>query len=314
MEKDVYEIIITGTTGNTFNIPIFLNQDIQELGVMVGFDGDISQNEQLCNFTYSGYSNSVTVYNTVNTNLLSNLINAIYNVDWGDGSPYDTLGMPGISFDGNPLPYITHTYSTNGNYTITVTINSPWDTSVVEKNIVIPFTQTYGYPTDFGTLTFTVPYTNPPVLQSQTYIEDYTTLTGDTNPTIINFVGIGKSRIDEVKNYGISNTYSGLTITDQYTGYTIDDLFYMDFSDGFTQITGTTSGNTITFYQDEIYNGMITRNEHFIGFIDDPQIYSDIFVERGKLGVLENNLRLCEITSTGELDVYGGGFFKIKKQ
>ena len=51
-----------------------------------------------------------------------------------------------------------------------------------------------------------------------------------------------------------------------------------------------------------------------IGFIDDPQIYSDIFVERGKLGVLENNLRLCEITSTGELDVYGGGFFKINKQ
>ena len=59
---------------------------------------------------------------------------------------------------------------------------------------------------------------------------------------------------------------------------------------------------------------MLTRNEHFIGFIDDPVVYSDIFVERGKLSIMENNLRLGEIENTGELEIYGDGFFKIQKQ
>ena len=48
--------------------------------------------------------------------------------------------------------------------------------------------------------------------------------------------------------------------------------------------------------------------------MDTPQISSDIFVERGKQGVMERNLRLGEIDSTGEIDIYGSGFFKIRKQ
>jgi hypothetical protein len=59
---------------------------------------------------------------------------------------------------------------------------------------------------------------------------------------------------------------------------------------------------------------MITRNEHFLGFIDSPTIFSDIFVERGKQGVMEKTFRLSEIDNIGELDVYGNGYFKIRKQ
>ena len=43
-------------------------------------------------------------------------------------------------------------------------------------------------------------------------------------------------------------------------------------------------------------------------------IYSDIFVERGKMGVSEFNLRLSEIDNLGELDIYGNGFFNVQKQ
>jgi hypothetical protein len=59
---------------------------------------------------------------------------------------------------------------------------------------------------------------------------------------------------------------------------------------------------------------MITRNEHFLGFVDDPQIFSDVFVERGQMGVMERNFRLTEMDNTGELDVYGNGYFKVRKQ
>jgi hypothetical protein len=84
----------------------------------------------------------------------------------------------------------------------------------------------------------------------------------------------------------------------------------MDYSDGYTYISGWT-GN---YYHEEIYNGMITRDEHLIGFVDPPQIYSDVFIERGKQSVMERNLRLGEIDSVGELEIYGSGFFKVKKQ
>jgi len=43
-------------------------------------------------------------------------------------------------------------------------------------------------------------------------------------------------------------------------------------------------------------------------------IYSDIFVERGKQGVLEKSLRLSELDNTGELNIYGNGYFNIRKQ
>ena len=49
-------------------------------------------------------------------------------------------------------------------------------------------------------------------------------------------------------------------------------------------------------------------------FIDEPTIFSDIFVERGKQGVLEKTLRLSEIDNIGELNIYGNGYFNIKKQ
>ena len=95
-----------------------------------------------------------------------------------------------------------------------------------------------------------------------------------------------------------------------YSAYTIDNLYYQDFEDGITTITGTTSG----FTKEEVINKVITRNEHFLGFIDEPVIYSDIFVERGKQGVMEKTLRLSEIDNTGELSIYGNGYFNIRKQ
>lgn len=304
--------ILKTATGQTFNLPIFLEQSIKDLGIMIGFDGDISQVQQICNFTYKGSGNSVTVYNTVNTTRYGALIDAIFTINWGDGETSE-IGMPVMNIDNVSLPSAPHTYSSNGTYEIEVTVDSPWDVRTVKKTIEIPFVSSYGYPTDLGELTFEVPYSNGDT-HSQTYLEDYRTLTGATNNTTITFLGIGKSRIDEKKQYGSEGSYVGLTITSEYTGYTLDNLQYRDYPDGYTHISGMTSGSTETFFQDEIYNGMITRNEHFLGFVDDPQIFSDVFVERGQMSVMERNLRLTEMDNTGELDVYGNGYFKVRKQ
>ncbi len=84
----------------------------------------------------------------------------------------------------------------------------------------------------------------------------------------------------------------------------------MDLSNGVTMI----SGNTASFDPEYVINTKLTRNEHFLGFVTDPIIYSDIFVERGKQSVIERNLRLGEIDNIGELDVYNNGYFNVRKQ
>ena len=307
--KRIKHQILRPSTGLTFNLPIFLESSADEMGVMVPFDGDIEQVEQFCNFTYKGNGNVITVYNTTNTNKLKDLVNAIFRISWGDGTS-NTLAMPTV-YDTN-LPYVSHTYSSSGVKTIEVTVDSPWRVNKVKKQVTVPFTGSYGIPTDLGTLSFTVPYSEPTTGQTQNYLQNYTTLTGQTEntPNGFKFMAIGKSRIDEVRKYGSVDAYSGITITTNYTGYTINELYYMDYPDGFTHITGTTA----SYQNEEVYQGMVTRNEHLLGFIDEPQIFSDIFVERGKQGIMERNLRLGEMDSVGEISVYGSGYFNVKKQ
>jgi hypothetical protein len=310
--------LVTGSTEeineiiyNSHDIPVFLNNTIKNLGIMIEFDGNISQIDEICNFTYSGKSRTIKVFNTVNLNKIGTLIDSVFTIGWGDGT-YSTLPMTKIN-DAN-LSYKSHIYINNGTYILTITIDSPWKVNKIEKTIVIPFPTTFEYPIDLGTLTFSVPYADSGTTVDQTYIENYPSTTGQTNSTIIYFFGIGKSRVDELKKYGRSGAYSGLTITTGYTGYTLDGLYYMDNIDGFTYISGNTSGTIEAFYNDEIYNGMITRNEYFLGFIDEPIIYSDVFIDRGKMSIMERNFRLSEIDNIGELEIYGNGFFNVKKQ
>ena len=180
-------------------------------------------------------------------------------------------------------------------------------------------------PTPLGTLTINIPdYIVPPtgstIQQGYEFDLDYKSYTGNTN---ISYIGIGSSRLSELKKYG-TNQYTQTLTTGttednvNYTGYTFSYtgdntnaiLYYRDRADGYTEIAGNTSGYT----KEEIFQQCLTRNEHFLGFVEEPRIYSDLFVDRGKQGVTEKNLRLGEIDNLGELSVYGNGYFKIRKQ
>ena len=306
MKKEVYTVLKSEEENTTYNLPIFLENYVDEMGVMVEFDGDIEQVEQLCNFTYTQSGNSVTVYNTVNPDKLRKIVEQVFTIKWGDGYA-DSITV----VTGGTLPSVTHTYSAPETYKISITLDAPWEKKVITKQIIVPEDLTVQNP--LGSFTgFTIPYTST-VGPDLEYLNDldYTNVTGNTT---FYFVAIGKSRVGELKKYG-ENSYLGTTNGvdtegNSYTGYTIDNFYYRDYDSGYTSITGSTSD----FEKEEVFNLMITRNEHFLGFVEDPTIYSDIFVERGKQGVLEFNLRLGEIDSLGELDVYGSGFFKVKKQ
>lgn len=311
--NNINHTILKLNTGQTsYNLPVFLENTLDDMGVMVPFDGEIEQIEQKCNFTYIGNANNVFVYNTVNTNSLTALVDSVFTIYWGDGSS-DTLNMR--TLNSTVLPNIAHEYLTDGEFTITVTMESPWSVKEVKKTIMIPFVDPSTYPVDLGVLVFHVPYTD--IITTQEYLMDHTTTTGvsiNLTGTTFDCISVGSSRIDELKKYGNSNEYSGITTGETieheiYSAYTIDGLYYVDFNDGMTYITGT---RPPTGYTEE-YHGRITRNELLIGFIEAPTVYSDIYIDRGKIGVLEKNLRLAEIDNVGELEIYGNGYFNIIK-
>lgn len=294
---------------NDFNLPIYLESSVDEMGVMVGFDGEVQQIDQLVNFSYSGVTGTKTVhvYSTTNPDKLRKIIDQEYSLNWGDGSPVETLPINGGISNTN-LPTLSHTYGSSvTESTMTITFSSPWATQIVSKKVSLPFLDPNSISNPLGSFSGV---TMPIELD---YINDLDNTTDPTDPAIIRYMGIGQSRIEELRKYGqttFTNVTTGTTDGSNWSGYTLDNLYYQDFEDGYTMITGSTS----TFTKEEVINRMITRNEHFIGFIDEPTIYSDIFVERGKQGVMEKNLRLGEIDNIGEVGVYGNGYFNVRKQ
>lgn len=308
MKRIEHKILKSNDYTGSYQIPIFLDSSVDEMGVMVSFDGDMEQIEQLCNFTYKQSGSTITVYNSVNPDKLRKITEQTFTINWGDGTTSGLTVNSGIV--GNNLPSVSKTYTGSTEYTITISSSTPWSTDVLKKTVTVPQNITVTNP--LGTLTgITIPYTTL-TGRSINYLNDleYTNTTGHTTFT---YMAIGGSRIGELRQYG-TTVFSGITTgtTDNVTwsGYTIDGLYYRDRSDGYTMITGNTTG----FTKEEVVNYVITRNEHFLGFIDDPQVYSDIFVERGKQGVMENNLRLSEIDNMDELEIYGNGYFKVRKQ
>jgi hypothetical protein len=326
---------VSGSVYGSYQLPLYLEDSLDEMGVMVGIadvNGDLymEQIEQLVNFHYSQTGSLIKVFSTTNPDKLRTIIDQQYIVSWGHNNQTSTLEVnKGVS--GTNLPMVSYTYPTTPNtYTISLSLNSPWNREKISKKIRIP--QFTGTPENIlGTITgITIPYSQPSTGttgQTLDYLNnlDYTDRFGPVSGSTFKYSAFGKSRITDYKKYGqgidsSSFTYSPTGETSQWTGYTITYTVnetggtithqYRDYDDGITTITGSTTGYT----REEVFNQALTRNEHFLGFIDEPSIYSDIFVERGKQGVLEKTHRLGEIDSVGELDIYGNGYFKVRKQ
>jgi len=167
-----------------------------------------------------------------------------------------------------------------------------------------------------GTLTFTIPYyldeNGESVTVEQGYLNDldYTYYTDNVPFTGLTYYNaIGTSKVSELKKYG-TEEYVGVTVENGISGYTIDGIYYQDYPEGYTVLTGHTSG----FTKEEIVFEVLSRNEHFLGFVAEPKIYSEIFIDRPKQSVMEFNFRLGEINNIGQLSSYENGFFKIQKQ
>ena len=332
---NIRDILSGGTNGSSIltglTIPILFTQTATDFGYYSVFDGAVLQKDVINNFLFTANTvNPYTYifYNTSEQEMVKFLELITYVVDWGDGSPTVTLT--------NTSP-LTHTYpSSNAQYKITMTANSPWGISLVEKTVTVPFTGTT-IDNPNGTAYF-IPYggnwSATPVNYEYIFSGDSNTNLSDfysSNYTTVPFLltGYKESSINDLAQYGPKfnllggkfkigvqvtgttgcvGTVWGPDPTDTYTAYTINNIDYFDYED-YTLYVTYSSG----FTQNDLILSALTKNEGLLNVIDQPEVQTNVFIERGKQSVLEYVERLGEVDNVGDLEKYGYKFFKVKK-
>jgi hypothetical protein len=328
-------VLSGGTNGDSLltglTIPIMITQTAVDMGYYSVFDGAVLQKDVINNFLFSATTGSPYTYyfyNTSDTEFIKFLSLVTYVVDWGDGSPNVTI---------TSTSPISHNYPTsNSEYQITMTATSPWGISKITKTITTPFNDVV-ITNPNGDATFTPAGGN---WTGTSFNYDYI-FSGDSNTDINDFFsynyttipflvsGYTESTINDLSQYGPkSNLYGGkfkigVQVTGTtgsvgtvwgpdpnglYTAYTINQIDYFDYEE-FTVFMVYSSG----FTQDNIVMSGLTKNEALINVIDQPEVQTNVFIERGKNSALEFIERIGEVDNVGDLEKYGYGFFNVKK-
>jgi hypothetical protein len=322
--------ILTGNTKGTslltgLTIPILITQNINDVGYYDPFDGDITQQDVITNFLFSSDTQNPYVVNVYNTSeQYQKFIDlSDYTINWGDGTQ---------QIIRNFAPdFISHTYPTqNGQYEITLSQTNPWGEVKVTKTVNLPYRNlTIGNPN--GTAYFTSNLGN----WSATPVSYDFIFSGDSNQNIssqyssnylsVPYVVSGQvtSQLQTLEQYGptayvvgkpvyLNRQLYGIVtdINPVFTAYTIQNVDYYDYSDGTTLFFMQSSGLT----EFNLTSSPITKQEVLMGVIDQPQIQTNVYVERGKNSAYERIQRLGEVDNVGDLVSYGYGFFNVVRK
>jgi hypothetical protein len=321
--------LLTGLTVN-----VLLTQSAHDVGYYTPFDGAVLQKDVVSNFIFSATTGDPYTYYVYNTsNEFQKFLElSQYTLDWGDGSSIQIID----TFTPNNL---SHTYpSSDSGYTITLKQTNPWGVTDVSKVVKTPFENVKIF-NPKGVAFFTPKggsWSATPISYDYIFSGDAVNVVSaqtSNNFTTVPFVvsGLTKSRINELKLYGtrppvepLFNPYfqigtpviangqiwGSITNCDTgiFTAYTIQNVEYYDYADGttifFEQSSGFTDANLTAV--------PITKLESLLKVYDQPQIQTDVFIERGKNSAYERILRLGEVDNLGDLLNYGYGFFNVQ--
>jgi hypothetical protein len=313
--------LLTGLT-----IPILIRQTAIDVGYYSPFDGAVLQKDVVANFIFSSTTSNPYTYNIYNTSseFQKFLDLSAYKVDWGDGSPKQTI----TTYVPNSL---SHTYPVaNRTYNISLEQTNPWGVTRVTKTITTPYSNVViNNPNGEA---FFIPsggnWVKTPV--SYDYIFSGDAVNEVSAQTSFNYVtvpytisGITKSSVTDLALYGSVKYVVGVpvikngriwgAITDMnpiFTAYTINDVNYYDYITGITLFFEQSSG----FTQNNLTQTPITKDEALLKVIDQAQVQTNIYVERGKNSAYERIQRLGEVDNLGDMINYGYGFFNVEKK
>ena len=321
------EVLSGGTGGSSLltglTIPILITENTVDVGYYSVFDGMVVQKDTMLNFLFSATTLSpqrVYFYNTTDE-FKKYLQFSTYKVDWGDGTPLESISLTGQTF---------HNYSVTGSTKIKLTGLSPWGTNTITKTVQLPFTGTtisnpkgeaFFTPMGGNWKNILIPYdyifSGDSNCDSTTQdITQFTTvpflITGYTTSSLRDLRQYGPvpysvTTYDLTGNTGSVGRYLGVFDNGLYTAYTINDITYYDYNNGTTLFIAESSGLTT----DTVICQPIVKNELLLGIIDEAEVQSNVFIERGKNSALESIERLGEVNSVGSLEKYGYKFFNI---
>lgn len=324
------QVLTAGPNGSSLltglTVPILITQTAVDTGYYSPFDGAVLQKDVVANFIFSSTTTNPYVYNIYNTSseFQKFLDLSSYKVDWGDGSPKQTI----TGYTPNSL---SHTYPVaNAQYIISLEQTNPWGITRVSKTITTPYSLVT--PTNPNGEAFFIPaggnWVGTPV--SYDYIFSGDAVNEVSAQTSVNYVtvpftvsGLTKSSITDLALYGsvmyqvgvpvIKNGQIWGAVTDMnplYTAYTINNVNYYDYVDGTTIFFEPSSG----FTENNLTQVPITKEEVLLKVMDQPQIQTNIFIERGKNSAYERIQRLGEVDNLGDMINYGYGFFNVEKK
>jgi hypothetical protein len=327
-------VLSAGTNGSSLltglTIPIVLEQSVHNIGYYDVFDGEVLQKDTVSNFIFTTGSTTnpyiIYVYNTSDITTKRYLELSTYEINWGDSTTY----YPYNTFNS------AHTYSISSAYTITLRQTNPWGVINVVKNIKIPYDQTPDDLNPNGTATFTpsggswigtpisydyiFPFDSN-INKSYQVTSNFPQFYSNLNPTLpFAVTSFTKSELTTLERYKspqyqvnyqvyLNQQYVGKITSSSQTqiNYTIYDIDYIDFFDGTSVRVAYSSGVT----PNNITQSAITKNEVLMNMVEQPQIQSNVFIERGKSSGLESLRRIGEVDSIRDLERYGYKYFNI---
>lgn len=324
------QVLSGGTNGSSLltglSVNILITQTAVDTGYYSPFDGAVLQKECVANFIFSSTTEDPYTYYVYNT---SNEFNkflelSVYTINWGDASPVEIITT-------HSPQYLKHTYPTDtSGYTITLQQSNPWGITKVSKDIQTPY-KNVEIINPKGTAVFLPKggnWSGTPISYDYIFSGDAeNTVSAQTSNNYVSvpftISGLTKSRITELMQYGpqmyvvgapvIANGQIWGVITNTattFTAYTITGVDYYDFSDGTTIFFEQSSG----FTQYNLSERPITKEEVLTKVVDQPQIQSSVYVERGKNSAYERVQRLGEVDNLGDMINYGYGFFNVENK
>lgn len=310
--------ILTGLT-----VPIMLTQTTIDMGYYTPFDGIAEQADVVTNFIFTSSTITPYTYTVYNSSQKSKsfLEFSSYKINWGDNTPDEI-------FSGET---ISHTYPIGvSGYTITMKQTTPFGVNLISKEVQIPFKNAVIY-NPKGRAFFQAlggSWSGTPISYDYIYPYDADNTVAQqvsSGYTTVPFVvsGYSTSRLTELKQYGVNPYIVGVPVIQggqivgvvndiglSYTAYTIQNVDFYDYVDGSTIYFENSSGLT----ENMIEAVPITKEPILMGVIDQPQITSDVFVERGKNTAYEQIRRLGDVKTMSEMENYGYGYFLIEKK
>ena len=324
------KVVSSGPNGASLltdlSVPLLFRQTAVDAGYYSPFDGAVLQKDVVANFIFSSTTSSPYVYNIYNTSdqFQKFLDLSSYKVDWGDGTPKQII-------TGYTPNSISHTYTTETKeYTITMEQTNPWGVTKVSKKIKTPFTN----PTIYNPKgeAFFAPssgnWVGTPVSYDYIFSGDSVNIVSaqtSNNYITIPFTvsGLTKSRVNELAQYGSPKFQVGVPViangqiwgaisnmNTTFTAYTITGVDYYDYSDGTTIFFQQSSGLT----ENNLQASPITKDEVLLKVIDQAQVQTTVFVERGKNSAYERVMRMGEVDNLGDMINYGYGFFNVENK